>query len=626
MDPEYIELRELFNLIKLKLEFDLTPDDIAKIEQDFPEAEREAEKLKLKEKIYKERIERAELLASILTLRYNLEYKILLSFLKIYDNLLDIDMMEKRINTVNLNNMDIDIALEIENFYYHYYYHHYKIFLEKIQDERLSNLVKRRIRQLRSLNVIGIKYNEIRGRIFLTDIYGLVNKQEHNQKLLNEYENILKSYFFEKESFDANLIHIIKVSFPEEQNIFRNRRIKNGLKRGNYCFIPVKGFRTPTTINIGQTYNYKGDIKVADKQMTIYPIKRLSKFTLIERHITFSYSYTFLGYHMERHNILKRLTEINNSGHDFLKKLLFTIFIDYLLLFISDLSEQLKQRNIGLLITGGFAYRHYNYSYITEDVDIIIGYLVDGKISIKPLENYKEIFQFIIDYFNVIKQKDFKNHIIISIIKKFFKDLKNMGINLTQFDNIYQFYQQLERDNINIELFLSSPPNNDKILKLTIVLNSVHRFAYVDININDITKAINTFAIINRINPFSIQDDFIKAEFNIDLFYLTFREQINHTFYPTRTVVNIIYDTAFFLNVIEINYIIFEKHYLIDKIINNLLFGILPIDTPHQIIESEKRRFLEKFHKLLLTQGEYENFTSSNPTSQDIQNFKNFIG
>jgi hypothetical protein len=628
MDPEYIEIRELYNYIKLNLEFDLTPDQIAKIDQDFPEAEREAEKIKLKEKILKERIERAELLASILTLRYNLDYNILLSFIKKYDNLLNIEMMEKRINEIDLNNIDEPLALELKNYYFHYYYNYYKIVLEKIQDQILVNLIMDRILQLQNIVIIGVRLDETEYDIFISNIYNLVDKYSYNQELLNEYEIKLRQLFFEDNKYDIRLYSVVKVSLPEVKNIFRNRHIKHGFNRGNYIYIPIKNFRIPVRINTGQTFKFKGETIIAERDITIYPIKRLSKFTTIPRDITFSYSYNFLGFNMERQNILKRLTEINNSGQDFFKKLLFTIFIDYLLLFISDLSEQLKQRNIGLLITGGFAYRHYNYSYITEDVDIIIGYLVDGKISIKPIENYKEIFQFIIEYFNSIKEKDFTNEIIIKIIKKFFKDLKNMGINITQFDNIYQFYQQLERDNINIELFLSSPPHNDKILKLTVVLNSVRRFAYIDININDITKAINTFAMINRINPVSIQDGFIKAEFNIDQFYLTFREDINHTFYPTRTIVNIIYDTASFLNVIEINYIIFEKHYLIEKIINNLLFGILPIDTDTspEIIESEKQRFLEKFHKLLLTHGEYENFMSSNPTSQDIQYFKNFIG
>jgi hypothetical protein len=628
MDPEYIELRGLIDLIRLKLDFDLTPDDIAKIDQDFPEAEREAEKLKLKEKIYKERLDRIKLLASILTLRYNLDYKILLSFLKRYDNLLDIDMMEKRINDVDLTNMNIDVSEEIENFYYHYYFHYYKIILEKIQDEILLNLVKSKILLLGNISEKGIKYIEVdEDNYFLTNIYGLVDKEVYNKELLNKYNNFLKGYFEGDEREGFNIYTKVKVSLPEIKNIFRNKSVNHGFNKGNFCYIPIKGFRNrePTIINVGQTYKYKGDTIVADREMIIYPIKRLSKFILIPREITFSYSHNFLGFNMERINILKRLNEINAS-HEFLKKLLFTLLVDYILLFISDLTEQLKQRNIGLLITGGFAYRHYNYSYITEDIDILLGNLVDDKISIKPLENYREIFQFIIDYFNVIKQKDFKNEIIIRIIKKFFKDIKNMGINLSQFDNINQFYQQLERDNVNIEIFLSPPPHNDKILKLTVVLNEINRYAYADININDKTKAINTLSSIRQINPYFIQDGISRFQFNVDDFYLTLRDQIENTFYPTMTSVNVLYDSASILNVMDLNYIIYEKNYLINKLMNNLLFGIIPNDFPVERLEVERQRFLDKFSKLLITHNEFNNFMATNPSPLAIQNFKTFIG
>jgi len=625
MDSEYIELKQLFDILNLKLDFDLTPEQTAKIAQDFPEAERENEKLKKKKEIYKQRVDRAEILLSFLTLKYNFNYGIFVNLMKNYNNLLPIDLMEERITELDLNNLNYIEAKELEDYYYNYIYHYYKIILEKIQDFRLRTLILRRVKQLKNLVYRGFSLME---DLTLKFRYELVDREEYNKELSDSYENALRRNFFTNNKKDKKY-ETYNISLPEKLDIFRNKRVNNGIYQGNYAYIPtnnpMNSYRIEKEIEAGQVYQYKGQNILSTIKRKIYPIERLSKFTTIPREVLMSYNYKILGIRMDRINLIKRLEEINSS-HEFIKKLLFTIFVDYILLFISDLNNLLKERNIGLLVSGGFAYRYYNQSYITEDIDIILGDLIDGKINIKPIENYQEIFGIIVEYFNNIKAEDFTNIIILNIIKKFFKDLKRLGININTYDNIKQFYTQLENNNIEVDFNLSSPPLNDKILKLTIVLNNFNRFAYVDININDKAKAINTFSIINKINPFEIQENYLRNELNIDLFYLYYQREIENTFYPVITSINPIYDTASILNIIDINYILYEKSYLIDKLNNNLLFGIIPLELSEPRLSIEKERLLEKFNKLLRTHYEYNNFYSFNPSPQQIQLFNTFIG
>lgn len=624
MDPEYIELIELFQELNLKLDFELTAEQIAKIKLDYPEDRREKEIKNLKKQIYNQRKERSEILSSFLTLKYNFDYSLFNKFMKNDNNLVEIDVMERRINEINLDNLDGRLALELEDYYYNYMYHYYKKILEKTwnQDIELKRLILNRIYKLN--NLVNKGFN-VRDNLELRYIYEFVDRNIYTSESLAKYEDKLRTCFFEDSRQSSKKVEPFFIALPEYSEIFRNRRIKYGLNQGIYASIPLGYYRIEKDINIGDIYQYKGQNIVSTFNGKIYPIERLSRFTTISREIIKSYNYKILGNKITRNNIIKRLEDINSSG-DSMKKLLFTIFADYILLFISDLTNILKEKNIGLLLSGGFAYRYYNQSYITEDIDIILGNLIDDKISIKPIENYSNIFKIITDYFYFIKHIDFTKDIILNIIYNFFKDLKRLGINLNSYDNIKQFYTQFKDNNIDLDFNLSSPPHNDKILKLTITLNNINRFAYIDININDKTKAINTFSIINKINPFEIEDMYISNEFNIDNMYLLYKRQIDNTFYPNITIINPIYDTASILNIIDINYILFEKTYLIDKLNNNLLFGIIPLDFPQSKLQDEIIRLLTKFNKLLITNYELNRFYSFNPNQKQIQLFNTFIG
>jgi hypothetical protein len=614
MDPEFIELKNLFEKINLKLNFELSSEQINNIKNTYPD-KFEQEIHKLKKNIYKKNVERAEILTSFLTIKYNFNYNLLLSLMKKYNNLIDIDIMEKRIISLELKKsdiIDVKLAIELEEYYYNYIYHYYKIVLEKIENIKLIRLIIDRIVYLK--DVVYKDYIEK---------YKLINRDIFNKELLKKYEDNLHSHFFN--NLGGKKLTKFRISLPENLEIFRNKRVNNGLNQGNYIYLPLDTYRKEKEVNIGDTYQFKGQNIISTKKRNIYPIIRLSKFTTIPREVLMSYNYKILGLKMDRINIIRRLEEINRN-HDFIKKLLFTIFLDYLLLFISDLNNFLKDLNLGLIVSGGMAYRYYNHSYITEDIDLILGDIIDNKISIKPILNPQELFRKIIEYFNKIKEEDFNKDILLNIIRKFFKDINRLGININNYQNIKNFYIQLENNNIDIELNLSTPPKNDKILKLILILNKINIYSFIDININDKIKAISTLSIINNINPFEIEQEYIKNEFNVDILYLSYQKQIENTFYPITKYINPIYDTASILNIINLDYILFEKSYLINKLNNNLLFGIISINLSRSKLYYEIPRLLEKFNKLLINNNEYNRFYSFNPSPEQIKLFNTFIG
>jgi hypothetical protein len=621
MESDYSKLKNIFQKLKQKLDFELPEDIKQKIILEYPDNVEE-KILEKKKEIFNQNKKEGYILLSRVSIIYNFNYSLLEQFIKNFDELTELEEIDKKYAEINTDDTTLVYynrkASKIEHIYYIYIYHYYKNKLEGNEAILPDLLIK--INKLKNLVRTGVTFDE---EYIITDAFQFVDRVAHNIRLNTNYVNELKNVFLNGGNIKEDYSEYI-VSLPEFNNFIYNRIKLNGLYQGKYAFIPNRKFREEVNLNTGDVYNFMGQNITADKNMIIYPIKRFSKLMLIPKYVLSSYNRNFLGLNMQKINLIKRLNEIESS-HNYFKKLLFTMFVDSLLLIISDISVMLEKRNIGLIISGGFAYRKYNHSYITEDIDIILGDLVGNNVSIKPLENYREVFALIIEYFNNIKMKYLTPDMIKRIMNKFFKDLNNLGINLNLFPNIKSFYDQFKLNNIDLDFVLSVPPHNDKIIKFTII-NLGLRNAFIDININDKVKAISTLNIIKQIGIGFVEQKLIEFQNNIDQLYAFFEYDINNTFYQINEEKNIIYDSNNKLRVVKLEYILHEKNYLINKISNNQLFGVIDTSLSEDLIYNDKQRFLEKFNKLILTHEQYQLFYSLYPNTLQILNFNNFIG
>ena len=520
--------------------------------------------------------------------------QLLYNTIKNSDKIISLEELEKKISSIDFNNINQIISEEIaEEVIKHYFFNLYKNILENKNEDIILN----RIKQLNNIILYQVIINPDQT---VKKIYKLIDRQDYNNKLSNNYRLLLKN-ILEKPPVLQSPIQT-KVSLPDFNYYFWNFQNLNGVNQGNFVDVPQGNHRQAKIIPANKGY-YIGNEKVINKEeITIYPIKRLSLLSNIQKFILSPYNRNILGFGFNKYQIMERLKIINNSSNN-LKQLILTIFLDYILLYISDLTQNLKNDlNIGLLVKGGLAYRFYNKNHIPSDFEIYLGKIKNDNICIDELENYNIIFKYIIDNFQELKINEFSNENLTKLVNKFFDDLDSLGINFIDYSNIYNFYEKLKLNQINFDINIIT---NNQLLKLVIKVNDkiIH---LMDFNINDKLKAINDYGLIKKIDPLYLENKYKVLEKNINLMYLQLKDKIDNTYYPQTTISQELFDSRIIFNVLSVEFLIHQKKTIIFKLLNNLYFGLISDDLLEIQKEIEKNRLILKSQKIIYDHYHYD--------------------